>query len=173
MSKSALKKYLSSLKKKELELQILDLYERFPQVKTFYDFAFNPKEDKLIGDAKARISNEYFPKKRKRPRARRSVAQKLIRKFVTLGMDPYLLADLMLYNLETAQRFSAVRKVNEAFYKSMLRSYSEAANHVVLHSLEGEFRERMEHIYGQIREQEWDFAEEFDRIRSTLTLTEL
>ncbi len=173
MSKSALKKYLSSLKKRELEIQILDLYERFPQVKTFYDFAFNPKEDKLIGDAKARISNEYFPRKRKRPRARRSVAQKYIRKFSTLGMDPYLLADLMLYNLETAQRFSAVRKVNEAFYKSMLRSYSEAVSHVILHSLENEFQNRMDHIYAQVREQDWGFADEFERIHSTTTLKEL
>lgn len=173
MSKSALKKYISGLKKGELESQILDLYERFPQVKDFYDFAFNPKEDKLIGDAKARISNEYFPLKRKRPRARRSVAQKLIKKFSTLGMDPYLLADLMLYNLETAQRFSAVRNVNEAFYKSMLRSYKEVTSHVVLHALEAEFQDRMDHVYNQVREQGWEFEEEFNRVRSMLSLTEL
>ena len=47
MSKTALKKYLAGLKKKDLELQILDLYGRFPVVKTYYDFVFNPKEEKL------------------------------------------------------------------------------------------------------------------------------
>ena len=78
MSKRALQKYVGELKKKELEAQILDLYLRFPVVKEYYDFAFNPKEDKLVQAAKAKISNEYFPVKRRRPKARRSVAQKYI-----------------------------------------------------------------------------------------------
>ena len=81
MSKRALIKYLSDLNKAELEEQLLDLYNRFPQVKKYYDFAFNPKEDKMMQEAQAKISNEYFPLKRKRPRARRSVAQKFIRQF--------------------------------------------------------------------------------------------
>ena len=61
----------------------MDLYVRFPTVKAYYDFVFNPKEDKLIQEAKTKISNEYFPLKRKRPKARRSVAQKLIKHFKT------------------------------------------------------------------------------------------
>ncbi|NNK11548.1 MAG: hypothetical protein HKP08_09420, partial [Flavobacteriaceae bacterium] len=130
MSKSALKKYLGELKKRDLELQIMDLYERFPQVKTYYNFVFNPKEDKLMGEAKAKISNEYFPLKRRRARARRSVAQKFIKQYGKLGMDPHLLADLMVFNIETAQRYSASHKVNEAFYRSMLRSFREAVQHL-------------------------------------------
>ncbi len=78
MSKTALKKYVSELPKEELKLQLMDLYERFPVVKTYYDFIFNPKEDKLVREAKTKISNEYFPIKRKRPKARRSVAHKFI-----------------------------------------------------------------------------------------------
>jgi hypothetical protein len=34
---------------------------------------------------------------------RRSVAQKFIKHFVSLGMDAYLIADLMLYTIEIAQ----------------------------------------------------------------------
>lgn len=68
MSKRALVKYLSELKKKELEEQLIDLYHRFPAVKEYYDFVFNPKEDKLVQDAKIKISNEYFPIKEKGPR---------------------------------------------------------------------------------------------------------
>ena len=96
MSKRALKKYVSNLPKKELEAQLLDLYDRFPMVKQYYDFVFNPKEDKLVQEAKTKISNEYFPVKRKRPKARRSVAQNRIKHFVKLGVDPYLIADVML-----------------------------------------------------------------------------
>ncbi|MBT8311327.1 MAG: hypothetical protein KJN91_00615, partial [Eudoraea sp.] len=68
MSKRALKKYLSELPKEALEAQVMDLYERFPSVKKFYDFVFNPREDKLMQEARFRISNEYFPLKRRRPK---------------------------------------------------------------------------------------------------------
>lgn len=173
MSKSALKKYLRELKKKDLELQILDLYERFPQVKTYYNFAFNPKEDKLIGEAKAKISNEYFPLKRKRARARRSVAQKFIKQYITLGMDPHLLADLMLFNIETAQRYSARNRVNEAFYKSMLRSYREAVQHLSLNAILPEFKERLLKIRQELQEQEWEFQEDFDQILDLAYMNDL
>ncbi len=172
MSKTALKKYLEELDKNALREQILDLYERFPKVKSFYDFAFNPKEEKLIADARARISNEYFPLKRKRARARRSVAQKLIRNFTTLGMDPVLLADLMLYNLETAQRFSLKHRVNDAFYKSMLRSFTQLVQHVTAHSLHTEFSHRLKSVYSLTQNEEWGYKEDFDRIYQTHILEE-
>ena len=77
MSRRALKKYLTGLKKPELEEQMVDLYDRFPTVKQYYDFVFNPREDKWVQEAKEKISNEYFPLKRKKARARRSVAQSI------------------------------------------------------------------------------------------------
>ena len=47
MSKRDLKKYLGELNKEQLEEQIIELYEKFSPVKTYYDFVFNPKEDRL------------------------------------------------------------------------------------------------------------------------------
>ena len=163
MSKRALKKYLSELKKRQLEEQLLDLYDRFPSVKTYYDFVFNPKEDKLIDEAKARISNEYFPLKRKRPRARRSVAQKHIKQFLKLGMDPSLVADIMLYNLEMAQLFSEDRNVPEAFYKSMLNSFEEGVQHIATNSLLPQFKLRIVAIYEFTQNKNWLFKEGFSR----------
>ena len=61
MSKRALKSYLSDLSKSELEEQIVELYDRLKEVKSFYDFVFNPKEDKMLNTAKFAISKEYFP----------------------------------------------------------------------------------------------------------------
>src|SRR5690606_41872656 len=88
MGKRELTRYLTDLKKKELEVQIIDLYNRFPIVKEYYNFVFNPNEDKLAQDAKIRISNEYVPRKGKKAKARRSVAQKIIKHFINLGVDP-------------------------------------------------------------------------------------
>ena len=76
MSKRELKKFLSQLSKEQLEEQFIEIYEKFLPVKTYFNFVFNPNEDNLIRDAKLKISNEFFPIKGKRPKMRRSVAQK-------------------------------------------------------------------------------------------------
>ena len=163
MSKRALKKYLTQLKKDQLEEQLLDLYDRFPAVKSYYNFAFNPKEEKLIGEAKAKISNEYFPLKRKRPRARRSVAQKFIKQYLKLGMDANLVADLMLFNLEIAQQFSIERNVPEAFYKSMLNSFNETVVHISANNLLDQYKGRIVDIYKFTQEQNWSYKGGFTR----------
>ncbi|MGB5556259.1 MAG: DUF6155 family protein, partial [Flavobacteriaceae bacterium] len=161
--KRALKNYLSGLKKKELEIQFLDLYERFPVVKEYYNFIFNPKEDKLVQEAKLKISNEYFPIKRKRPKARRSVAQKYIKHFMILGVEPHLVADVMLYNLEIAQSFSRERNVPDAFFKSMLNSFKEAVHYISTNGLLPNFKERIVKFYTITQERNWLFGEGFSR----------
>ena len=163
MSKSALQKYLTDLKKKEVEEQILDLYQRFPLVKEYYDFVFNPKEDKLIQEAKTKISNEYFPLKRKRPKARRSVAQKFIKHFNKLGVAPHLVADVMLFNLEIAQSFSIDRNVPDSFFKSMANSFTEAVHYVSVNGLLSDFKERIVKVYTITQDHDWLFEEEFSR----------
>lgn len=162
MSKRTFKKYLAELPKEALEEQLLDLYERFGPVKTYYDFVFNPKEDKLLAEAKARIRNEYFPLKRRRPRARRSVAQKFIRHFKTLRMQESLIADLMVFNLETALDFETTRKVPDAFYKSMYNSFHEALEFVHYYQLT-EIKPLVEGIYIEILAREWPYLESFKR----------
>lgn len=169
MSKRALKKYLADLDKEALETQLLDLYERIPQVKVFYDFVFNPKEDKLVEEAKVKISNEYFPTRRKRPRKRPSVAQKYIKLFKSLGMEPYVLADLMLYNIEVAQTYNErVFNTPEAFYKSMLNSFKEVLQWVSYHSLLETYSERIEKIVERTEAQKWTNADLFDEFANDI-----
>ncbi|PIF01276.1 MAG: hypothetical protein CR994_01585 [Maribacter sp.] len=163
MGKRALRKYVGELEKRELEDQLLDLYARFPVVKEYYDFIFNPKEDKMVQEAKAKISNEYFPLKRKRPKARRSVAQKYIKHFIKLGVEPHLIADVMLYNLEVAQTFSMDRNVPEPFFKSMLNSFNEMVRFVSLNGLLPNFKERIVKVYNFTQDNHWGFQEGFSR----------
>ncbi len=165
MSKRDLKKYLSSLKKGQLETQIMDLYERFKQVKTYYDFVFNPKEEKIINECKIKISNEYFPLKRKKPRLRRSLAQKYIKHFITIGVNPILIADVMLFNIEVAQSFSAQKKINqETFYKSMLNSYKQATEFIIQNGLLSDFKGRLYTIFNEIEKQDWMNTYDFETV---------
>lgn len=169
MSKRDLKKYLTELNKQQLEEQILELYEKFPAVKTYYDFVFNPKEDTLLKECKIKISNEYFPQKTsgkpRRSKMRRSVAQKYIKHFILLGVDPFVIGDVMLYSIEIAQTFSAERLVKpEAFFKSMLSSFEQAIKFMIANGILEEFMPRIIAINKEVFQQNWFNKEEFNAV---------
>lgn len=159
MSKRDLRKYLDALDKQQIVEQFLELYDKFSEVKTYYDFVFNPKEEKLVGEAKAKISNEYFPVKTKRAKLRRSTAQKIIKHFLMLGVDPFAIADVMLYTIEVAQKYSARREMRYAsFYKSMLNSYEQAIHYVIANGIASEFKNRIHSILLEAERQRWENA---------------
>ncbi|MDX1543747.1 MAG: DUF6155 family protein [Christiangramia sp.] len=165
MSKRAFKKYVKSLKKEDLEEQIMDLYERFDDVRVYYNFVFNPNEEKLVKEAKFKISKEYFPVSSRKPRKRRSVAQKLIKHFLKLEMEPHSLADVMLYNIEIAQAHSKDKdNITEAFQKSMFKSYEQAVNFVIEKGISIEFLQRIHKIGGEAEAQNWANSYKFNRL---------
>ncbi len=169
MSKRDLKKYIADLKKVQLEEQILELYDKFPSVKTYYDFVFNPKEDSLLKDSKIKISNEYFPirttGKAKRPKLRRSVAQKYIKHFILLGVDPFIIADIMLYAIEIAQTYSSDHIIKqEMFFKSMLSSFAQAVSFLIAHGILDEFKARLIDISNEATHQNWYNKENFNAV---------
>ena len=173
MSKRDLKKYLGGLDKEQLQEQLIELYEKFSTVKEYYDFVFNPKEEKRLQEAKLKISNEYFPVsnngKKRKPKMRRSVAQKYIKHFITLGVDSFVIADVMLYTIEIAQIFSAENSIKQdAFYKSMYNSFEQAVQFLIANGILGEFKSRILAIYEEVIHQKWknrtDFLPIMDRI---------
>ncbi len=165
MSKRDLKKYLNDLNKEQLEEQIIELYHKFSDVKVYYDFVFNPNEDKLVREAKFKISNEYFPVKGKKSKMRRSVAQKFIKHFITLGVDVFIIADIMLYNIEIAQTFSAEKTIKqELFFKSMLSSFQQAVSFLMEHGILSEFQSRVVGIKDATLHQNWINQYEFNSI---------
>lgn len=165
MSKKALTKYLKELDKEQLEEQVLELYDRLKEVKEFYNFVFNPKEDKMLDEAKFKIYKEYFPPKNRKAKKRRSVAQNFIKNFIKLGVDPKGLSDLMLYNMEVAILYNSEKRINqETFYKSILRSFREAVAFIDANSLGDEFNLQLEEIVDQIHAQEWENVSAFEEI---------
>lgn len=156
MSKRALKKYLTDLTKIELEEQIHELYDRLKEVKEFYDFVFNPKEEKLVDEAKFKINREYFPPGKRKAKKRRSIGQNFIKNFLKLGVEPNLIVDVMLYNIEVAQRYNAEKEIlQDAFYKSMLKSFKELILFVDEHGLFEANEGRVNQIVQLALEQNW------------------
>ena len=169
MSKRDLKKYISSLNKKQLEEQIIELYDKFLPVKTYYDFVFNPKEDKLLEECKIKISNEYFPTRGKKAKARRSVAQKYIKHFISLGVDCYIIADVMLYNIEIAQSYSSEKVIKqELFYKSMFNSYEQTVSYLIQNGILNDFKGRLESINEEVIKQNWLNSYDFNAVLERL-----
>ncbi len=165
MSKKDLKEYLQQLNKKQLQEQITDLYSRYKEVKEFYDFAFNPQENKLLEDCKFKISKEYFPVSSRKAKMRRSVAQKFIRHFKTLGVEPCLIADVMLYQIEIAITYTSEKYVKqEAFYKSMLKSFAEAVTYINENAIRNDFNDRLVRIADDVAEQNWMGWRGFERL---------
>lgn len=165
MSKRDLKKYLSELNNEQLQEQIIELYDKFIPIKTYYNFVFNPNEKNLVKDAKLKISNEYFPIRGKRPKMRRSVAQKFIKHFILLGVDVFIIADIMLYNIEIAQTLSSEKQINsELFYKSMLTSFNQAISFLIENSILNEFESRVVAIKDESIAQNWLNCSEFNAV---------
>lgn len=165
MSKKDLKKYLGDLDKAQLEEQIVELYDKFKDVKVFYDFAFNPNEKALIKEAKIKISNEYFPTSSRRAKLRRSIAQKLIKHYITLGVDVFIIADIMLYSIEIAQIYSDGKVAkSEAFYKSLRVAFEQAVSFLIANAILTDFESRVVAIKNETLKQRWVNHSDFEAI---------
>jgi hypothetical protein len=178
MSKRELKKYANQLTKEQLEEQLLELYEKFSAVKVYYNFVFNPKEDTLLQEAKSKITNEYFPvrnpSRKSKPRAkmRRSVAQKIIKHFILLGVDVYLIADLMLYAIEIAQTHAAENPIkNDAFFKIHFNSFDQATTYCITHGIIADFRSRILGIAEEARLKKWPNRFDFEALIDKITFS--
>jgi hypothetical protein len=96
---------------------------------------------------------------------RRSVAQKIIKHFISLGVDSFIIADLMFYNIEIAQTYSSNNFVKqELFYKSMFNSFEQAVNFVISNGILTEFKARIEAVYQQTLQQKWKNRYDFEAI---------
>ena len=169
MKKRQLILFLKELSNEQLQSQILDLYQKFKPVREYYDFSFNPNEEKKFKEARQKIEKEYFPEPGKKVRKRRSIAQKLIRNFIRLEADSVKIADLMLYNIEIAQTYYAEKAIRqEAFYKSMFKSYQEAIIFISTHYLIGDFHSRIKNIVENCHRQEWSNKQAFIRLTKTI-----
>ena len=166
MSKKLLQKHLVELQKEHLEIMVLDLYDKFPEVKTYFNFVFNPNENKLLEQARVKVANEFFPLKRKRPKARRSVAQKYIKHFKTLGMSPELIAEFMWYNIGLMHTFCEEKPQRLPFFKSFCNFYKEALQFASYHQIIPLYKSQILAVYTASKD--WENAYDFEMSLQTI-----
>ena len=166
MSKKLLQKHLVELQKEHLEIMVLDLYDKFPEVKTYFNFVFNHNENKLLEQARIKVANEFFPLKRKRPKARRSVAQKYIKHFKTLGMSPELIAEFMWYNIGLMHTFCEEKPQRLPFFKSFCNFYKEALQFASYHQIIPLYKTQILAVYTASKD--WENAYDFEMSLQTI-----
>ena len=73
----------------------------------------------------------------------RSVAQKMIKHFISLGVDSFVIVDAMLYSIEIAQTYSSNKEIKqELFFKSMLNSFELAISFMIENGVLYDFKNR-------------------------------
>jgi hypothetical protein len=74
---------------------------------------FNPQEEKLLQECKLKFQVNIFQYKRVKRKSQRCVVPLPRSTLNTLGVDPFIIADVMLYNIEIAQAFSAENTIKQ------------------------------------------------------------
>ena len=95
---------------------------------------------------------------------RRSTAQKIVKHFILLSVDVYVIGDVMLYNIEIAQVFSENNKISDTFYKSFYNSFSQSVSFLIEHGILEDFKNRLHKINDNVIQQNWPNKYEFSAV---------
>lgn len=153
-----LKQYLKKFSEDDLSKEIIELFQKFDQVKEFYQsklvsgggFELHKKYKKIIKD-------EFFPS-RGLSKMRLSVAKKAIADFKKLNNNPNLIIDLMIYYVEIGVDFTGeYGDIDEPFYYSMESMYDAAAKFAIENKIANHYISRFKEIVDDTRDMGWGF----------------
>lgn len=157
MPTKGLKKQLNALSKEELIKHIIELDKKYKEVQEYHLVVFNNDIDTILQKLKTQIENEFYPK-RGLPKERLSVARKAITEAKKLGLPPEILADLMLFYVETGVSYTSdFGDMNEAFYTSMENMFSTALDFMYNEALLEPFQKRARAIVDNSADTGWGF----------------
>ncbi len=152
-----LKNFLSSLSKEELIKHILELDKKFKPVQEYYQLYVNNDVSGITDKFKKIIETEFFPL-RGLPKMRLSVARKAVAEAQKLGLPPEVMADLMLFYVETGVQFThAYGDIDEPFYNSMESMYLKALKYMEKEGLLFGFEDRTTKILDKTVDTGWGF----------------
>jgi hypothetical protein len=116
------KTLLNTMKKEELIKIIGELYKNNKLNKEYLDFLVEPNETALHKKYRDLVYEAFYPKRGMRLKLKQG--KQAITDFKKLNPSPELLADLMLFFIETAAKFTyEYGDIGEDFYTSIETSY--------------------------------------------------
>lgn len=163
MSKAALKKALKEQDNESLAQIILEVYEKRPEAKDYFEFWLNPDAEAELEKYKKKIFKLFFMSEGK-PRRSPDFTEikKLLKYFLSYGVDPEVSAELELYVCEQYLIWMDLRRFIASHFTRLDKFISEAKVFIESHLLDELFAIRIERI-GRIRD---ELAERADRSSS-------
>jgi hypothetical protein len=117
-----IKKELKKLDKDKLIDLVADLYKKNKSVKEFFDFYVSPNERELFNKYRDKVFEAFYP--RRGYNYKLKDGKQAISDFKKFGPSADLLADLMLFYVETGVKFTNdFGDIDEGFYLSMETTY--------------------------------------------------
>ncbi|HTO15951.1 MAG TPA: DUF6155 family protein [Edaphocola sp.] len=163
MGLTELKKELKKLDKEKLVELIADLYKKNKSAKELLDFFVNPNEHELFLKYKDKVYEAFFPKRG--DRFSLSDGKKAISDFKKLEASKELLAELMLFYVETGVEFTnEFGDIDEPFYNSIESVYSNALTLMAKENILDKFGDRAKKIVDDTTEIGWGFHDELGNI---------
>ena len=156
-SKRELTKFLNDLSKEELIKEFEKLYQKFDNVKTFYDIELSGDTSAIVKKVKDKIKKEYMPD-RGFGKARSSEVKKIISEFAKVSIYPRDLIDVILYRVEMAVEFTKeYGDIDMPFYDSAINAFYKVVELIKKEMLENEFKLRCYEIVYSTRNFGWGF----------------
>jgi hypothetical protein len=142
MGHSDLKRELKKLDKDKLIDFVIDLSKRNKSVKELLDFYINPNERELFEKYRDKVFEAFYPKRGYNYKLKDG--KQAISDFKKLGPSADLLADLMLFYVETGVKFTNdFGDINESFYKSLATTFSDSLTLMYKENLLDKFEDRV------------------------------
>jgi hypothetical protein len=156
MGLTDIKKELKKLDKNKLIDLVIDLYKKNKSVKEFLDFYVNPDERELFNKYRDKVLEAFFPKRGNNFKFKDG--KKAISDFKKLEPSADLLADLMLFYVETGVEFTNhFGYIDDAFYSSMATTYSTALTLMKKEDLLDKFADRAVKVVRETSDIDWGF----------------
>jgi hypothetical protein len=141
MGLTDIKKELKKFDKNKIIDLIADLYKNNKSVKEFFDFYINPNEKELFDKYQNKVFEAFYPKRGYDFKLKDG--KTAISDFKKLGASTDLVADLMLFYVETGVKFTNdFGDIDENFYSSLEKTYVQALTLMQKESLLDKFANR-------------------------------
>ncbi len=156
MGLTNIKKELKKLDKDKLIDLVADLYQKNKSVKEFFDFYVNPNERELFEKYRDKVFEAFYPKRGYNFKLKD--AKQAISDFKKLGASLNLLADLMLFYVETGVKFTNdYGDVNQTFYKSLATTFVDSLTLMRKENLLDKFEDRVGKVVDDTSGIGWGF----------------
>jgi len=157
MATTNLKLYLKTLSEEELIKHIVELDKKFKPVQEVHQLLIDKDSSLMVQKYKQAIENEFYPV-RGLPKMRLSEARKAISDAKKLGLPPEIMAELMLFYVETGVQFTCdYGDIDEPFYNSMESMYLKVLKYMADERLLSDFKFRAKDLVDKTVNIGWGF----------------